>query len=574
MKEIRSSEYSISLRADVMSRKRVIVLVVVSLHVIVLSVFLLFQNLRSPTMTEKYTNVTVSEARAMIDSKQSLVVLDFRTQSEHDSGHMKNSVLFLLPELETRLYELNPNSEILVYCRSGNSSRIASQVLVNNGFLHVFNMLGGILAWIDEGYPVYVKYLSIQRAIDNANQGETIHVASGIYYEQVIVNKTISIVGEDRDTTIVDGEGLYTPLIIVSSGSMVDAFTFQNCGWSTPFSHVAIYGHNNVVRNSRIVALNRPYGIYVFLSNGNKIINNVIENSEEYGIFMFSSDNNIISNNSIDCSNRHGIFVASNSNNNCITSNEIKKALNYGIDVSSSHNNVLSNNSISGCDGAGIYLHGQSNGSLVWGNTVTSSKVGLNQFYSGVSKVFHNNFIGNNISASSTSASSKWDDGYPAGGNYWDDYNYSDLYSGTHQNLTGSDGIADRRYVIDENNTDEYPLMAPVSFYGAGVVIVSNSVITQFELNRAQRTLSFNVAELDLATGFCRVAIPNSLTHDLWLGDFSVVVDGEPAQFSTWIDATYTFIFFEHQYSEHGVIIMFEFKSQNSCIDYSFDSRC
>jgi len=547
-----------------MSRKRVIVLVVISLHAIALSMFLLFQDLRSPTVTEKYSDVTVSEARAMIDSTQSLVVLDFRTQSEHDSGHIRNSMLFLLPELENRLYELNPNSEILIYCRSGNRSRMASQILVDNGFLHVFNMLGGILAWIDEGYPVYVKYLSIQRAIDDANQGETIHVASGIYYEQLIVNKTISIVGEDRDTTVVDGEGLYTPLVIVSSGSMVDAFTFQNCGWSTPFSHVAIYGDNNTVRNSRVVASNRPYGIYLFLSNGSKIVNNVIEDGEEYGIFLQNSGNNIVSSNLIDRSKRHGIFVASNSNNNCITSNEIKKALNYGIDVFSSHNNVLSNNSISGCDGAGIYLHGQSNGSLVWGNTVTSSKVGLNQFYSGVSKVFHNNFIGNTISASSTSASSRWDGGYPGGGNYWDDYNCSDLYSGTHQDLAGSDGIADGRYVVDENNTDEYPLMAPVSFYGAGVVIVSNSVITQFGLSHAQSTLSFSVAELDSATGFCRVAIPNNLTGDLWLGNFSVVVDGEPAQFSTWVDSTYTFIFFEHPYSEEGVIIMFEFKSQNS----------
>jgi hypothetical protein len=54
-----------------------------------------------------------------------------------------------------------------------------------------------------------------------------------------------------------------------------------------------------------------------------------------------------------------------------------------------------------------------------------------------------------------------WDDGYPSGGNYWSDYRGVDLYSGPYQNETGSDGIGDTPYVIDENNVDHYPLMNP-----------------------------------------------------------------------------------------------------------------
>jgi nitrous oxidase accessory protein NosD len=56
-----------------------------------------------------------------------------------------------------------------------------------------------------------------------------------------------------------------------------------------------------------------------------------------------------------------------------------------------------------------------------------------------------------------------WDDGYPSGGNYWSNYTGIDEYSGPSQNETGSDGIGDTPYVIDENNTDRYPLMAPFS---------------------------------------------------------------------------------------------------------------
>ena len=54
-----------------------------------------------------------------------------------------------------------------------------------------------------------------------------------------------------------------------------------------------------------------------------------------------------------------------------------------------------------------------------------------------------------------------WDDGYPSGGNYWSDYNGTDFYSGTNQNVTGSDGIGDTSYIIDVNNVDRYPLMSP-----------------------------------------------------------------------------------------------------------------
>jgi hypothetical protein len=51
-----------------------------------------------------------------------------------------------------------------------------------------------------------------------------------------------------------------------------------------------------------------------------------------------------------------------------------------------------------------------------------------------------------------------WDDAYPSGGNWWSNYNGTDVYSGSHQNITGSDGIGDTPYIIDSSNQDRYPL--------------------------------------------------------------------------------------------------------------------
>ncbi len=61
--------------------------------------------------------------------------------------------------------------------------------------------------------------------------------------------------------------------------------------------------------------------------------------------------------------------------------------------------------------------------------------------------------------AFSSGISNIWDDGYPSGGNYWSDYNGTDLFSGPHQNETGSDGIGDTPYLIRFDSQDNYPLM-------------------------------------------------------------------------------------------------------------------
>lgn len=78
--------------------------------------------------------------------------------------------------------------------------------------------------------------------------------------------------------------------------------------------------------------------------------------------------------------------------------------------------------------------------------------------------IYHNNFLNNTEHAFMGPASycnNTWDNGYPSGGNYWDNYTGNDLYQGSSQDELGSDGIGDTAYVINENNVDRYPLMNP-----------------------------------------------------------------------------------------------------------------
>ena len=117
-----------------------------------LVVFLASQSLVLST----YISVSVSEAKQMVDTNPDIVILDVRTEEEYNDGHIGKAILIPVSELESRLDELGKDTETLVYCRSGVRSATASQILTDNGFSNVYNMLGGIVAWTNEGYPVYI----------------------------------------------------------------------------------------------------------------------------------------------------------------------------------------------------------------------------------------------------------------------------------------------------------------------------------------------------------------------------------------------------------------------------------
>lgn len=111
-------------------------------------------------------DITVDTAYRMIRRNRffpDLVILDVRNQSEYYINHLYGAVLIPLHELEARIGELAEQMDngILVYCSSGDRSEAATGILVGYGFTKVYNMLGGITAWIESGYPVYTTFHNV-----------------------------------------------------------------------------------------------------------------------------------------------------------------------------------------------------------------------------------------------------------------------------------------------------------------------------------------------------------------------------------------------------------------------------
>lgn len=92
-------------------------------------------------------SVSVKEAKEILKSKSALF-LDVRTPGEWNEGHISGALHIPLQELSSRISELDKhkNRDIIVYCRSGNRSSSASQILIKKGF-KVKNMTGGYMSW-------------------------------------------------------------------------------------------------------------------------------------------------------------------------------------------------------------------------------------------------------------------------------------------------------------------------------------------------------------------------------------------------------------------------------------------
>jgi parallel beta-helix repeat protein len=289
--------------------------------------------------------------------------------------------------------------------------------------------------------------------------------------------------------------------VALSSASFANLYA-NNITNNTVGADLEWSSNNDILQNN--ITSNVAYGVYVSpSSSSNTITGNNITNNRDYGLYLYgSSSDNTIARNKI-TSNGVGIYLETSSKNHVSRNNvagngdgislfsssnndiSYNSILNNGDGISlsweSSNNNVY-DNSIVNNNNDGIYLSISSNYNSISGNSIKNNAVGIHAragaWYneqpqsSSNNTVYHNNIMGNQIQAlDEESSMNVWDNGYPSGGNYWNDYNGTDSYGGPSQDRLGSDGIGDTIYIIDSNNTDRYPLINPLASYEAGLVV-------------------------------------------------------------------------------------------------------
>jgi parallel beta-helix repeat protein len=293
------------------------------------------------------------------------------------------------------------------------------------------------------------NYTSIQWAIDNATDGDTVFVYNGTYFEHVIVNKTINLTGENKDATIIDGGGSGVVVSIEADWVNITGFTILNGG-----TGINIWSHSNNNITGNLFTLSDSYGLRIIESSNNSIMFNQFSDYVNFGMsFSSSSDNKIIGNYLSSTNFGYGMFFDLSSNNNLASNIFVNNGIfirgdtlshynsyiipqsntvngksifyynnqsgveldgipvgqlilanctdftvknlqinntNWAIEIAYSSNIYITNNSLLSNEGDGIYMYSSSN-NIITNNNISNNQDGIN-----IRQLSNNNTIMNN----------------------------------------------------------------------------------------------------------------------------------------------------------------------------------
>jgi len=345
-------------------------------------------------------------------------------------------------------------------------------------------------------------YQNITAALEHALDNDTIRVNDGTYYENLIVNKTVTLIGDNPENTIIDGSNITMTVVLISkvTGVKIQGFTIRNSG------DEAIVG-----------------GIHIFKAQNVKIYDDTITKSYP-GVLLTNSTHCEIFRNKI-CSNVFsGIYLRQNSNYNQIVGNTLinhTRGIHF-TDTSSENNNFYHNNLINNTEP--VWIAGSVNNN--WddgypsGGNYWSDYVG-NDVYSGADQ----DVVG---------ADGIGDMPYDVDGK-------NDSYP-----------LLAPIYIFDAGTWNETAY---------NIDVISNSTISNFQIDKNQKIISFNVTD-KTSLGFCRVTLPNVIVQEMWKDSFTVQIDEQsPLENRSWIEEANTYIYFTYEHPLKEITIMMEFPS-------------
>jgi|GEM_PF-838341 len=351
------------------------------------------------------------------------------------------------------------------------------------------------------------NYSNIQDAIDDASDGYAVYVYSGTYYENIVIDKSINLTGENVKTTIIYGNGIGDVIKVTDDKVNISGFTIRN---PDPINSVLKYCYPEVynyyydtyasfldnfnVRFSPVGSCKlEECSLMLYIDNESWInttegIDVIVWNDDGFGFpddevvriqvpasqislypnytyvdfsylnLVFNEDFHIGYSMVNPTEDYYAIFFDDVDHIESRSLVSYEEAWYNLSDLTGENNNfnITAYVNYGIFSGVGVNLS-QTNNSILKNNIITKCKQGVvsQVFVSGKYRdqnnlIYHNNFINNTQNAYDSSIN-KWDNGYLIGGNYWDDYTGID---------SDGDGIGDTPYDIPGgSNQDLYPLM-------------------------------------------------------------------------------------------------------------------
>jgi len=334
---------------------------------------------------------------------------------------------------------------------------------------------------INVNYDGSAEYTSIQEAINASSDGDTVYVHSGTYYENIIIprSKSITLQGENKYTTIVDGEKEGSIFFVNADYVKITGFTIRHSGvggsYPDYFAGINLRTHDititdNIIENNVYGITSSYYDTQTYGYPGQRcdnlsIYDNILENNsygiDLNGVYYADVYNNIFLNQIDTAESKTGgdainiggceyCMIYNNKITNCVEA----------FNIYNSGNNSIYLNEITNISKNGFYLWPGHYNKIV-GNTIKDSHLGIHLDYNSKhNTIFLNNFINNteDLIQDYNSRDNKIDNGQY--GNYWSNYDGVDNNNngiGDSPNIKIPDGFNQDH---EATLTDHYPLMS------------------------------------------------------------------------------------------------------------------
>jgi parallel beta-helix repeat protein len=269
-----------------------------------------------------------------------------------------------------------------------------------------FSFSSGDTIIVPDDFPI------IQDAVDNSSDGDTILVRAGVYYENIIVDKSVNILGDSNGNTIVDGIGSGHIFNIIADNVQISGFTITNTNLGS--SGIKVNSDSCIIKNN--IIKNCGDGVHLFSSEKSVIKENLL-NGNNYGIYLHKTSICLIQENVLS-RNSEGIAFWSSSNieliknifennsftgllylwtnKNLISNNAVKQNNDSGIQIFSSEDFSIQNNIIDNNKGDGISFYKTKQNNISKNTLINNDGIGISFRFSSSNNNINENILNKN----------------------------------------------------------------------------------------------------------------------------------------------------------------------------------
>lgn len=267
----------------------------------------------------------------------------------------------------------------------------SSAMVAPSSFVHQKTVVQSSILHVGDDSPG--SYDSIRTAINDAQNGDTVYVhdESSPYYERITIDKQITLQGEDKHSTVIDGSNQGTVVILTADGINLSGFTIQHSGNAVQDAGVKANSDNNIIHD--LIFIDNTIGMRFEYAHNIVFYSNTINDQIQKGISIIDSSDIIMYENTIN-NNQIGVHLAKNANYNTIYANAILNN-DKGIYLESSAHNAIYWNIVTNAD-YGIYLDESSSNEIYDENVITDNMVGILLTDSFSNRIYDGNIISHN----------------------------------------------------------------------------------------------------------------------------------------------------------------------------------